>query len=194
MIEETPARPSCGVCGTKLICHDCDDLRPIADDLYRGWRLLSPFDRWETVDRVDYSGVGRVRVWTKESGKRPWIYWKNTKVTAHSAEQVLNGKPEIRVTEYDWADGPIYAVACLDTDRRQAVASPGVLAQATYVGRGKGWNVTHIPTEPDAAGTDGQTVTNVPTKARARTHLVRVARQLAAEYGVPLSVTAKESY
>ncbi len=194
MTEQLPARPGCGVCGTRLVCHDCDDLRPTAEDLYGGWRLLSPFSRWETVTKTEHSAGGaRVLVWTKESGARPWVYWYRTKVTAHAPEQHLHGRPEVRVTEHDFAGGLIYAFACLDTDQRSYIDTTGVLVQATFVGRGKGWNVTHLPTDPATGDEGGQIVTNFPTKAKARSELIRVARQLAHEYGVPLNIRPKDS-
>ncbi len=183
-----PDRPQCEVCGTKLRCHDCDDQRPTALDVYAGWKLLSPFGRWETVTRVEVPEIGNAKIWTEEAGERPWGYWSNKHLNAFPPLLELHGAPEVRVLEFDWADGPMYAVACQSTDQRMGVPSDGVLVQANTAGRGQGWKVQHLPT-----GATTHTVTECASKAKARTELRRVARAFAKEYGVQLTLPVKET-
>lgn len=178
-----PDRPGCEDCGSKLICRGCDDARPTAEEICAGWRLMSPFDRWETVERVERPQIGPWRFWTVESGARPWHYWPDKRLNAFPPEQHLHGDPEIRIIEGLGGDGPMFAVACLSTSHRMDIPPEGILVHASTPGRGRGWKVSHTPT-----GAATHTVTEHDSKAKARTELRRVARALAKEYGVKLTI------
>lgn len=81
-MRSEPTRPNCEECGTTLRCRDCDDTRPTADDIDPGWQIRSPFDRWETVTKVERPQIGPVRIWTKESGTRAWTFYASTHLDA----------------------------------------------------------------------------------------------------------------
>jgi hypothetical protein len=171
-------RPGCPDCGIKLVCPDCDDTRPTAEQMYEGWRILSPFHRWETVTLVrdEFGPYGPVLIWTKElgPGAQPWRYTRWTKMDAIRPPFVMHGTPEIRVYEHSWPDGPIYAVATMDTVVTMDLVPEGLLVQATTPGRGKGWTVSHRPVVGE-----GPVVIACPSKAKARTQVRALARAYA---------------
>lgn len=175
--SDTP-RQRCDNCGGELKCPGCEDIRPIAEDLYHGWTLLSPFDRWENVERVTRPNgdFGPVVVYTVQCGpEQPWRYTRWTKVDAVRPQMHLNGTPIIRIYEADWGDGPMYAYACIDTSHEGLPHTLGasVLAQASTAGRGHPWKVQH-----NLGGSD-TVVIECASKAKARTELRAVARQYA---------------
>lgn len=187
------ARPQCPNCGAGLKCPSCDDLRPKAEEVYDGWRILSPFDRWELIERVDRPGgeYGPVLIYTAEVGPaQPWTYPRWVKVDATPPLLQLNGTPIVRVYEAEWADGPMYAYACLDTDHRRrrlpGGSDAGVLVEARTRGRGHPWQVQHRP-----GGAPEIVVTEHDSKAKARSELRRLAREFARLYKVKVVLPEK---
>lgn len=176
-----PKQPNCVDCGQELACRECNDTRPTAGDLYAGWRILSPFDRWETIVKVEHPDrYGPVRVWTSELGEQiPWTFPAWRKMTAREPDTRMHGEPEIRVVEYDYArDAPMYAVATASTNRGDIITGDGVLVRATYT-RGEGWTVHHH--WPDRGGPPE--ATRRGSKAAARTEVRRIAREYAKKMG-----------
>ncbi len=185
-------RPSCPDCGTELACTHCDDNRPTAEDIYAGCRLLTPFDRWELVEKVDQPGgrYGPVLVWTKEltaaGAQRPWSFPRWRKVGMRRPESVYHGTPEIRVVEHDYRDGAMYAAATKDTNVGELLGDDGVLVMAHQLpGKGAGWEVVDHP-----AGHDTVKI-HCDSKAEARSHVRRLARAYARAYGVKLTLPAQ---
>lgn len=188
MIEKTE-RPECPDCGDgKLTCPNCDDQRPTAEQVYPGWKILSPFDRWETIDRVDQANqYAPVLIWTKESGpEQPWKYPRWRHLHALAPVLVPHGKPEIRVVDYPWRDGPIYAAATIDTSYAEVPAGEGILVQARPLGKGKGWEVAHWP------GGGTPVTIHRDSKAQARAEVRRLAREYAKKFKVKLTLAPKE--
>lgn len=178
--DNQPAPPQCPSCGAGLKCPGCDDIRPTAEDLHTGWQFRSPVDRWETVERTDSTGYGPVRIWTKETGPDYcWLLWRHTKLEATRPPLHLHGTPEIRIVEYEWRDGPMYAVATISTHRQPDTFN--ALVEARHGGRGKGWIVTHRPN-----GNGDPVVIECASKAAARTSLRAAAKLHAKALGVKL--------
>jgi hypothetical protein len=186
----TPSpRPGCPDCqeGT-LICPVCDDRRPTAADLDIGWRLRTPFGRWETVTDVRQDNpYAPIQVRTVESGPDlAWPYPRWRHLDAHPADQDLYGTPEIRVVEYDGAAAPMYAVATRAGAHPDVVTGEGILATASRLSRlsngqvQAGWQVCH------QTRTDKPVVVACGSKAKARTQLRRMAGEYAKAYKVPL--------
>lgn len=181
-------RPRCPDCDEHdLVCPNCDDNRPTASDVDAGWRILSPFDRWETVARTEGGGFSRVLIWTEETGPdQPWWYFPWSKLHAIRPEWTPHGRAVIRVVEHRWPDSPMYAIACIDTNHDPDYVDPsGVIVQASTPGRGKGWTVSHRPGGEVA-------VVVCDSKAKARSELRRLARQYAKTMGVKLVLPPKE--
>lgn len=177
-------KPRCEGCGAELKCPGCDDTRPTADDVYRGWMLLTPFGRWEEITKTEQANqYAPVYIWTKQTGeKRPFRYWRWTKVDARRPLETYAGDPEVRVIEQEWRDGAMYAVA---THSRSGRGIPGgsdggVLVEARDAGRGQGWTVTHHPS-PDS---DDPEAIRCESKAKARSEVRRLGRQYAKDMGV----------
>lgn len=180
------SRPRCE-CGIKLQCRDCDDNRPTAGDIYAGWQIRSPFDRWETVTRTEHPEIGPVRIWTAESGDRAWTFYDDKHLDATPPRQNLHGEPEVRVMEFDGANKPMAAVACLSTDHRMHPGGDSLLVFASTSGRGRGWTVSYRSDDASSS-----IVTEHDSKPKARSELRRVARQLAKRYGVRLALPEKK--
>jgi hypothetical protein len=175
-----PPPPRCPGCGAEMKCLGCDDIRPRAEDLGRGWLLRSPLDRVETVTRVERdASYGPLRVWTAETGDHPWLYWHAAKVDAVRPLQRLRGEPEIRIVEHSGRDGPMYAVATSSTVHSPVRDSAAALVEAVY-SKSTGWTVAHRP--------DGGDVVTVAceSKAKARTALMAAARQHAKALKIPV--------
>lgn len=93
-------RPGCPECAATLTCPQCDDSRPDARDLSTGWRLRTPFGRWETITRAHQPHeYAPVLIWTNLSGELPYRYTRWTKVDATRPEWLIPGKPELRYFE-----------------------------------------------------------------------------------------------
>ena len=182
-------RPRCPDCDDRrLVCVDCDEQRPKAEDLYQGWRLLTPFGRWETVtDAKSVGPYGPVVISTKETPGYPWRYYASERVTATPPEQRwTHGTPEIRVIEYTWSrDAPMYVIATTDSSHNRTVPlnSPSTLVQASFRGSGQGWGVQH---RPDPMG-DAVTI-ECPNKAKARSTMRALAREYAKKMGVKVRI------
>lgn len=187
MSQKTP-RPTCPDCESrKLACPSCDDNRPTAEEIHAGWRIRSPFGRWETVERVQHDNqYAPVLIWTKESGPhQSWRYPSWRKLDATRPELTFNGTPEVRVFEYEWREGPMYAFATMDTIVPDIVSGDGILVSARPLGPGKGWEVAHRPDGGD------QVVIACNGKAKARSELRWLARQYAKKLGVKLTLPTK---
>lgn len=176
-------RPRCPDCGTGLICPDCDDTRPKAREIWAGWRIRSPFGRWETVTRTEQSAGGvYTNIWTSESGRdNPWVYSSSDHLDAERPRHELHGEPEIRVLEGGFRDAGIYIVACIDTDMRGYASSVATLASAMTMGRGKGWQVQYRK----AGEFVGEPCSS---KSEARRFMHRLAKDYAKSYGVKLNL------
>ncbi len=183
-MAEQVQRPKCEDCGTDLVCESCDDTRPKAEKLDAGWLILSPFNTWETVTKVEQAnGYAPVRVWTAErGGEFSWEYPRWRKVDARKPlTKWLHGEPEIRA-----AVGKdrtrMWVAATTDTTRHgwNYPEYESILAEAGHEGRGKGWWVRVAP---------GMGVMDAPTfrgltKDQARSELKRRAK----EFGKALKV------
>lgn len=182
-------RPQCPDCGDgRLTCRNCDDQRPTAEHVWPGWKILSPFDRWETIDRIDQANpYASVLIWTEESGpEQPWKYPRWRHLDAIAPPLVVHGKPEIRVVDYPWRDSAIYAAATIDTSYAEIVSGDGILVQASPLGKGKGWEVVHSP------GGGPQVVIHRDSKAQARAEVHRLAREYARKFKVKLTLASEE--
>lgn len=179
-------RPTCEDCGSKLVCRGCDDTRPTADDLYRGWRLLTPFGRYETIEKTSRPAgeFGPVVISTKETPGYAWRYFKHEKVYATPPEaDWTHGTPEVRVFEGSWRDSAIYAIATSTATANPNMAGHTILAEAHDAGRGKGWKVHHRP-EP----TNELVVIDCESKAKARSTVRALAREYAKKMGVKVRI------
>lgn len=186
-MTENEQKPTCESCGRELQCDGCDDTRPTAEDLGPGWRVLSPFGRWEDVERVAQENrYAPVQVWTKQAGPDfSWIYGRWEKIEARRPAWLTNrGEPEIRVL-VSKDDVRMY-VAATTGDTRYGWSAPGssaILAEAGNAGRGKGWWVWVSPT----MGILTPPADEGLTKDKARSELKRHAR----EFGKLLKVKVR---
>ena len=185
MSGDDSTKPQCPECGKTLACSSCEDTRPTAEDLDVGWRFVSPVGRWETVTHVDQPArFGPVVVTTDRTG-RGYSYrlvrWE--KLTAVPPQRPQHGEPEIRIVEYNWATGPIWAVPTLSTVNVLRASGLTVLVEAGFAGKGEGWKVTHYP----AGGTE-QIVIACESKAKARSTLIKLAREHAKALGVKVVI------
>ncbi len=186
--------PVCARCETELECPDCKELRrpTTAHDIYAPGHLLTPFDRWETVERVERTSGGfYVHVWTKECGPNFfWSYYQHDRVKFVPARTDGPAVPEIRVVEQDGRDGYMYVLA-IPQGRSYGLVppAPSVLAESRSGGRGKGWWVQTRPA--GEAAEDGTISRHVPevvdSKAQARSKLHKVARAYAKTLGVKVT-------
>lgn len=175
--------PTCLSCGGDRQCLGCDDTRPVAEALGRGWLFMSPLGRWETVERVEQANeYAPVRVWTDATGPDySWSLERWVRVDAIAPPHRLHGVPEIRIWEHDWArDAPMYAVLTVDTAYRPSTDHP--LVEARY-SRDTGWRVVHRP-----GGGETLVVDCGRSKAKARTALRAAAREHAKALGVRVNV------
>ncbi|NJP33723.1 hypothetical protein [Micromonospora thermarum] len=182
------AEPTCLSCGADKKCLGCDDVRPEAEKLDQGWRIISPLDRWETVERVEQANeYAPVRVWTDKTGPDySWLIPRWRKLHAVAPPVRWQGTPEIRVVEYEYArDAPMFAVTTLDTVYRPELEDQ--LVEARY-SRESGWRVVH---RPDGGGAP-VVIDCGRSKAKARTALRAAARQHAKALGVQVTVQPKE--
>lgn len=178
--------PTCRSCGGDRKCLGCDDVRPEAEKLDKGWQFVSPLGRWETVNRVDQANeYAPVRVWTAETGPDySWLMPRYRKLNAVAPPWNWHGHgtPEIRIVEHSFGrDAPMYAVTTLDTIYRPHVED--YIAEARYTREG-GWKVTH---RPDGGG-EVVVVDCGRSKAKARTALRAAARQHAKALNVKVAV------
>lgn len=187
MTDEERRSSRCPSCEREKVCNGCEDLRPTAADLKVGWDLLTPFGRWEVVTRIEKSDeYGPLLIWTDQVGDAlPWPHHSFQKVDAREPRAAAYGSPEIRVVEYEWRDGPMFAIATRDAALHVERSGPGVLVQAQPAYREAGWDVVHWPAAGPAV------VTRCASKGAARTELRRVARVLAKQMGATLKLPAK---
>ncbi len=196
MTEATPRCPSCE--SRTLVCPGCDDTRPAADELYTGWMIVSPFNRWETVTRTERHQYGQILVYTDQTGDGfAWTYHASDRVTAVRPLLMSTGKPQIRIIEYAWADGPMYALATTSSVVAVNYEASQCLVEARHLGRGKGWVVSHRRNGSSPPRFDDATETNVvtdhvATKAQARAALTRAARQIGKQLQVEVYVPGKK--
>jgi hypothetical protein len=185
-LPRLPARkPACPECDTTLTCPSCADPRPIAGQVQPGWSLLTPLGRWEEVVSADQPHpFGPVLIRTKQSGDLAWRYSRTTKVEATPARRRPYGKAEIRVVEGNWRNGPIYAVACLDTDDTGIPTGAGILATGFKNEDATGWSV-HVSLGSDGANEKHDDTTKVAAPTLVRGAGRRAARML----GVKLNIT-----
>ena len=177
-------KPRCGGCGAELKCQGCDDIRACAEELYAGMRIRTPFGRWESITRVSRAGdYGPVFIYTTETSVIPRQYHRWTKVEAREPERESGGRPEVRVTEYDWRTGAILAAATHDRMGSPSIGDSGILVEAHTREGHSGWVVHHRPTP------EGDVVqSHKPSKAAARTEVRRLAREYAKKMGVPMRI------
>lgn len=177
-------RPGCPDCETaKLACPNCDDNRPTAEDIDVGWRIWTPFGRWETVEKTHQSNrFGPVLIWTREAGTaQPWRYARVRRLDARAPENPGAGIPEIRVVEDLGAHEPMIAYATFDTNE-SGFDGGGMLAIANRPDAGGGWQVVHWP------GHGEPVHINHPSKAKARAELHRIAADYAEKMNVRVTV------
>lgn len=185
-----PKQPNCAECGLTLNCPDCNDTRPTAADIWTGWMIYTPFGRWELVVKTEQvNEYAPVYIWTKETGKRPFRYWRWTKMYARRPMEVRGGTPEVRFVEHAWNDGPMYAVATHSSAGHGLLSGndAGVLVEAVFGGRGNGWKVVH---RPDPATDEPETFTCI-SKAQARTKVRELGRMYAKQMGVKFVLPVK---
>lgn len=186
----TQREPTCLNCGGGKKCLGCDDTRPTAEKLAPGWRIVSPLDREETVERVEQATeYAPVRVWTDKTGSDySWLIPRWRKLDAAAPPRHgRHGTPEIRIIEHRFGrDAPMYAVPTLDTVYRPDNFED-YLAEAHY-SRETGWTVTH---RPDGGG-ERVAVDCGRSKAKARTALRQAARQHAKALGVKVTEQPKD--
>lgn len=194
-----PERPKCPECEYQLTCTNCDrpkDDRPKAEKLYAGWVLRTPFDRWETIERVEQVvNYGPVRIWTKETG--PGFAWSYNRWTQVDARPPLrhdrHGTPEVRIIDGGRGYTRMYAIAILDTANYGWVPkSPSVLVEAASAGHGKGWWVVNqAGAEYTESGYPAEKYEGL-TKDQARSKLIRLGRAHAKALKVKFTLPAKE--
>ncbi len=188
MSEQAAPKPQCEGCGATLVCVGCDDVRPQAEDIYKGWRVRTPFGRWETVERVAQANeYAPVLIWTQETGEVPWRYPRYRRLDARRPEETYGtGRPELRAVElsYDRA-APMFVVATREGWREGWQESECVLVEARFDGTARGWTVRH---RPDLEGEP--VVLRRPSKAAARGELRRLGREYAKRMKVRFTVAA----
>lgn len=153
-------------------------------ELNIGWLFHSPAGRVEKVTNVD-TGNGRiayaVRIFTEDTGPDySWRIPRTDKVHAlppHPNRHPSN-EPHLRIIELVGANASIIVVPAY---RWQAVpAMELALANARYLGPGKGWELWDHPAGGDAV------VTHHDSKAKARTAIMAAARAHAAALKLPI--------
>lgn len=179
-------RPACPDCEIGMVCTDCEDLRPTAEDLYEEWELRSPLGRWEIVTKVDRPKFGKISVYTKQCGGQPWRYWRETKVDARYPKNTFHGDPEIRLCELGSRLGMMWLQATQSTTVNPRVGDAGELAMARHNATDRRWDITHRP-----AGAEEDVVIHCTSKSRARTELKKLGRQYAKTLGVKHNLEGK---
>lgn len=182
-----PKQPNCEECGSELQCRNCNDTRPKAENIYAGWRLLTPLGTWETVARIkqenDYSPVF---VWTEERPDFAWEYARWKKVDAVSPGIRLHGTPEVRFWGGIDRGTSMMVCAILDTEHL-SWSMPGerILAQAGNGGRGIGW---WIQAQDGSGEAKLKAVAKGLTKDQAKAELKRLGRDFAKRLKVKFRV------
>ena len=149
------------------------------DTLYPGCQIWTPLQRWETIIKIDDIDGYRRRVTTEKCAVGyGWTFpkWRKFEAIIPRGERYVPD-PEIRLVDLGRATTP--RVLLVPTAAHIEIPDFGVaIAEATYVGRNQGWDVT------DRTGTGELTTTPYISKAAARTALRAVGRTHARALGV----------
>jgi hypothetical protein len=168
------------------------DPRVPVTHLETGWVFWSPFARLETVRAVDHDVSSLV--WTDFTGEdHPWRFFSTDQLVAMPPPAYRDlGQPELRIVELPRRHGSRGSINAVPTSRhvqipdfRHTLVDAVPLADG---GEGRGWRVTD---RPYGRSTDKQHA-DYPTRAKARSAVMHLARAHARALGVPLRVETKE--
>jgi hypothetical protein len=162
--------------------HDDDycDHRHFIRELNLGWQFWTPAGRLETIERMEPVDTSEFwwRIWTTQTG--PGWSWRlagNDRVHAIVPNPVA--VPHLRFIDFTGAGMTPRMVIVLAAD--YDIPDFGLtLAEAHYLGTGLGWKMSDRPDGGDEA------ITGHPSKAKAKTALLKAGRTHAKHLGVPL--------
>lgn len=180
-------RPSCPACEGKMSCTDCDDMRPRAERIYAGCRLLTPLHRWEKVTETERPKFGKMIIRTEESGPVPWRYWPTDRIRFTEPETANGGEPEVRMMSGYGPFGIMHLAATSSSFGMPSISSSNELAHARYDKQNRKWVIVHYPDD-----SHDHTTIEADSKAKARTALRRLGKEYAKKLGVAFTEEPKQ--
>lgn len=159
---------------------ECCDHRHFVSELNLGWRFWTPAGRLETIERMEPVDTSEYwwRIWTKDTGPH-WSWRRRRDDRVHAIRPNPTAVAHLRFV--DLAKGRTGASMHIVPAETYDIPDFALaLAEAKYLGDGAGWRMTDRPDGGD------QITTQYPSKAKARTALLRAGRTHAKILGLPL--------